>query len=1225
MNDIVQKATTELIVDGEQAKHELELINDKIKQVDTQLRAARKAGDADLAKSLKSQKEQLVQNKKSLQKEAIDVNKILNNLSTAKPKELNATIKSLTKQLNDPAIKRGSRDWKFLNDQIKRCKQELNQVNAELQLGQSRWDKATGFINKYAGMIATGIAAITGISLAFSKLRDERDKLESSAAGVKALTGLGDEDVAWLTDQAKKLSTSVTSEGVRIKQSATEISDSFGVIGSQRPELLANAEALKQVTQDAIYLSIAGKDKLEPAAKALTTVMNQMNLGASESRRIINAIAAGSQAGAGNIQYITDAFEKSGTTANMMNIQFEQLLGLIETVAPKYSEAAVAGTSLDRVLLRMKKNNIGYKDGMFDLGRAIDEINKRFSQGESATSLFGEEHAKMATILANSKSEVERYTLAVTGTNQAVTQANTNSNINEVKRQQARNKMTLMGIELMEKLNPAIITVMNQTVNWTGKMVTLASWINENSKEILIVVAAVVTYTTAVKSAIIVDKLQVFWNEKIIASLKSMYTVMLKHPYALIGTVILSWLLYMRKANQELSSMEAIQKRLNQVENEATQSIAKQKTELEQFIRLARDESESKERRISAMRKINEISPEYLGNLTLEEINTEKATTAINRYIDSIYEMAKAQAAKEQLVEIEKEKLRLDTDPEAFQEQIPWWGELEVGFLGLISQTKGDQALADMVSRGRERRDKTKKSLDEQAEALYKIIKGNAKTMNDLLPGSDGTGGSDEEKSQKSLIKIQQDLREETEKMAETTEEEITLKNRKLELIDAEITRLKELGVVKKSEKKQKPEKEKQEALKANANVYSALKAQVKQQYLDQEISEAVCNRRIELLDMISTAERIKILQKYKENASSEEEQLLDKRIAMAKKAQEVGKLYNYLGVSEEEKEDPALANLIERTKKTYEYKQTSLKDQYDKGLVTQKEYQDQERELLEEHLTEMLSSRMNFANQVSQIAGQAAQLVSTLSQREEIAIENKYAGELKAAKGNAEKTAALNEQIEEEKKQVKKKYADIDFAITAAQIIASTAAGIMELWVKPGFPAAIPLAALVGATGIAQLLLANEQRQQVKNLWTGGYTSSGQWDEPKGIVHSEEFVGNRFAVRNKAVNRVFRMIDVAQKNNTIATINETDIIRALGSHLSTAPQKETTYQSTPSGTDSHITEALFQLSITVRDLKKQMQDGTLARTYVTGDGGTKTARDKFDKMLKNVTRYNKI
>lgn len=119
----------------------------------------------------------------------------------------------------------------------------------------------------------------------------------------------------------------------------------------------------------------------------------------------------------------------------------------------------------------------------------------------------------------------------------------------------------------------------------------------------------------------------------------------------------------------------------------------------------------------------------------------------------------------------------------------------------------------------------------------------------------------------------------------------------------------------------------------------------------------------------------------------------------------------------EEEKEDPEVDRLIERTKRSYAYKQAALLDQYQKGLITQKEYQEQERELLEEHLDQMLSSRINFANQVSQIASQASQLVSTLSQREELAVENKYAAQLKAAKGNATKTAALEEQMEEEKK----------------------------------------------------------------------------------------------------------------------------------------------------------------------------------------------------------------
>ncbi len=738
-------------------------LRQRIGELESKLLDLQTVGKGNSAQAKKIEKELAAQTKKyeNYKKEVADTERVLKNLSGATYNELIRAKKEVDKQLRST-----TRNTDLYNKRLeiqKSISRELLVVQKEMRLEVasqgSVFSRANDFIGKYMGLIGTGIAAITGITMAFAKFRDERDKLESSSANLKALTGLDDENVKKLEDGAKRLSTTVTEEGVRIRQSAVEIDDSFAIIGSQRPELLKNAEALEKVAQDAIYLSIAGKDKLEPAAKALTTVMNQMNLGAENSRRIINAIAAGSQAGAGNIQYITDAFEKSGTTARLMNIELEQHIGLIEAVAPKYSEASIAGNSLDKVLLKMKEKGIGYKDGVFDLSLAIGELETKFKNGESAATLFGAEHAKMAEILVMNKKEIEDYTTAVTGTNKAVVQAQINSDTNEAKRAQARNKMNLLAIDLMEKLNPAIIGAMNQTVHWTGKLVTLATWVSENTTEILAVVIGLSAYTVAVKSAIIVDKLQVLWNEKIISSLKTMYATMLKNPYALMGAVVLTWLLYMRKANQELTKMEVVQRRLNKVETEAAQNIAEQKTELEQFLRVARDESESKERRLSALKKINELSPEYLGNLTLEEINTDKATTAINRYIDSIYAMAKAQAAKEQLVEIEKEKIRLDTDPEAFLEQIPWWEEMEIGLFGLFSQDKADQMLADMVARGRERRDKTKSLLDAQAEALRGIVTDSSKTVDDILTGnSSSAGGNSGKKVKDSEFKTAMDL-----------------------------------------------------------------------------------------------------------------------------------------------------------------------------------------------------------------------------------------------------------------------------------------------------------------------------------------------------------------------------------------------------------------------------------------------------------------------------------
>ena len=137
---------------------------------------------------------------------------------------------------------------------------------------------------------------------------------------LSALTGLGGKNLSWLGDQAKEMSVKTTESGIKIKQSATDILDAFTKIGSQRPELLKNKEALAAVTEDAIILSEAAKIELEPATASLANVMNQFNEKSSSSRRIINELAAGSQTGSGDIQYLSNAIEKCGTSAYLLSL-----------------------------------------------------------------------------------------------------------------------------------------------------------------------------------------------------------------------------------------------------------------------------------------------------------------------------------------------------------------------------------------------------------------------------------------------------------------------------------------------------------------------------------------------------------------------------------------------------------------------------------------------------------------------------------------------------------------------------------------------------------------------------------------------------------------------------------------------------------------------------------------------------------------------------------------
>jgi TP901 family phage tail tape measure protein len=1246
MQPIQQTATTELIIDGERAKQELTLIEEKVKSVDKQIREARKTGDAQLVKSLKDQKNQLLANRKALQKEAIEVNRILNNLSTAKPKELNATIRELTRQLSDPKIKRGSQDWKFLNDQIRRCKKELSQVNAELQVGESRWTKANNLIGKYAGMIGTVIAVLTGITLAFSKFRQERDALEESAADLKALTGLDDDSIAWLKGQAQKLSTTVTEEGIRIRQSSTEILEAYKLVGSAKPELLGNKEALAEVTKQTLILASASGMRLVDAVDATTLALNQYGDGADQAARYTNALAAGSKYGSAAVESQTKAIKTSGVAAASAKIPIEQLIGTIETLGEKGIKDEIAGTGLKKFFLTLQTGSDTTNPKVVGLTQALENLSKQQMTAADIKAKFGEEGYNVASVLINEAEKVEYYTKAVTGTTVAIEQAVTKSETAAAKRDQAKNKLTELGIELIDQLNPAILSAMNLTTSWTKKLVNLISWISKNSSEIGLCAGAIAVYTIAVNSSVIADKAKALWTGKVITSVRKLYLLLASNPWVAVGTAIAAATIYLYKYVTQTSEAE-------KASREFRKELAQEQLEAGFLFDALKKANEGTDTRRKLIQTINEKYGQYLTNQLTEKSNWEDIDTALKQvnssletqiamkmktnagssitenYIDNVadkYDYIRKQVAgqsSEDIANIYVSDLKAmmqaggKTAYEMFDE-----------LKGRYGNVLTSSAYRDLM--------RIKRLSDDYKQDMVELDQKFTFMTPPAHSESSGTGGSGggsgEEEKKKSLLQIQKDLREEAEKMPETTEAEIAAKNRKIEVIDAEIARLKSLGNLKGTQAKQDKEEAKQKkalekALKDSDQTFAVVKNAEKAKYYNQEIkNEALYNKHIEMIEMASLDNRIRLMKEHGQKSDAEEEKLMNKRIAFLKKYGKKLNFTDYIGdiKVEEEKEDPEVERLIERTKKSYEYKQAALLDQYEKGLITQKEYQEQERELQEEHLETMLSKQINYANQVAQIASQASQLVSKQSQSEELAIENKYAAQLKAAKGNAKKTAALEEQMEEEKKAVKKKYADIDFAITAAQIIATTSAAIMQLWVKPGFPAAIPLSVLVGATGVAQLALANKQRQQIKNLWTGGYTDQGPWDEPKGIVHSEEFVGNRFAVRNKAVNKVFKMIDVAQKNNTIATINETDIIRALGGLSVTNPGTNPVYQNTPTEPDPYITEALFLLSSTIKDLKKQMQEGTLARTYVTGDGGTKTARDKFDKLLKNVTRYTK-
>ena len=402
--------------------------------------------------------------------------------------ELNKSIAAISKMTI------GSKEYNQEAAKIAKLQSILRAHRDEISGTQSVWKSLSSTVSKYWGLVVAGGAAFFGAFRGVQKLTDDFDKFNESLQNLSALTGLQGKELEFLANKAKETSYKVTDAGVVITQSAEEILDAYTKMGSQRPELLKDAAALAEVTEQGIILSEAAQMQLDPAISALATTLNQFNEPASESGRIINILAAGSKEGAGDIPYLTAAMEKSGTTANLMGISIENMVGTIEAIAPKFAEASQAGNSLDKVLLKMKEKNIGYQSGMFDLSDAVDELQVRYRNGESAASIFGVEHAKMAEVLVMNKTEIERYTDAVTGTNIALEQAVTNTNTDKKAKEQALNQIKVLSIELGEKLSPAVTKSTQLWAQFLQGLVKAPAFISENRVLLQALAAAVVVY-----------------------------------------------------------------------------------------------------------------------------------------------------------------------------------------------------------------------------------------------------------------------------------------------------------------------------------------------------------------------------------------------------------------------------------------------------------------------------------------------------------------------------------------------------------------------------------------------------------------------------------------------------------------------------------------------------------------------------------------------------------
>jgi len=398
----------------------------------------------------------------------------------------------------------GSKEYIASAVQIKRLDAILQKHRAELRKTGSSWmsiSKIADTFNKYQSLFIGFMGSFAGVVLGVKAAVQSFNDFEERVSNLSALTGLAGDDLKWLSDQAKELSVSTLEGGIIVTQSAKDVVDAFTKVGSARPELLKNKEALVEVTKNAMILSSASKEELQPSIEALTMVMNQYNTSADQARRIINTIAAGSKEGAGEIPYITQAFEKAGTVAADAGISIETLVATIETLAPRITQPEIAGRSLKGVLLDLQTGSDDTNPAIVGLATALENLGKKNLSITELTKKFGVENITTAKILINNVGELKKYEAAVTGTNVAIEQAAINTDNNNAKLANAKNRISLISIDLGQKLAPAYAGIISKSSMLLKSIVTLVDFSIKYGRQILVVSSAIAGYTIAVKVA----------------------------------------------------------------------------------------------------------------------------------------------------------------------------------------------------------------------------------------------------------------------------------------------------------------------------------------------------------------------------------------------------------------------------------------------------------------------------------------------------------------------------------------------------------------------------------------------------------------------------------------------------------------------------------------------------------------------------------------------------
>ena len=1148
----------------------------------------------------------------------IDGKEIKNDINSIdlEMKRLQRDIKEMTRGSEE--YNRTMAKIQHLQGILKQHRQEIKGITTETKKATVSIGSMVDWFNRFGGVILSVIGFLTGFTLALRAIRDERNKLEESQAGLKALTGLDDDSIAWLTGQAKTLSTTMTKEGLRVRQSAAEILDAFMLVGSAKPELLGDKEALKAVTEEAMRLQAAAKDiTLNEAVDSLTLSLNQYGAAADQAGRFTNVLAAGSQAGSANIASQAKAIRNAGTAAASANVPIEQTVALIETLAYRGIKDEVAGTGLKKFFLVLQTGADETNPKIVGLDKALENLKNKNMDAGAIKKMFGEEGYNTASVILQNTEMVKDFTAAVTGTNVAYEQAAINSDTAQAKLEQARNKMKLAAIDLGEKLNPALTVSTNMLTNVLKYLPGLIDWCKKWGGTVLWLSTILLVYATRLK---IITAWYSIWNSltKIATvlnlayaasmntlsgytvtsfgnlrklsmlmqghsvllkslrtatylyaaavqvlhgrvdlaakSLKAAWTIMSSNPIGLLVTLVLAAATASYKLTQRTKAYYDLNKVNEKITEKSNDEYARQSSLIEQLTTKIHNNNLSYVERKKAIVQLQAIIPDYNAEIDKEGKIINENTEALDRYNAVLATNIELKEAADELDKHRINLMRLQKSP-ALSDNSPMGSMAREDVRNKISQEE---------------------EIVESLTARYKkLVQEKWKALNPNTPKNNPTGGNDGGK--------------------------------------CPICGNKPCTCDKNNTSKDK-------FAQAEADYYRRI-ADIKRKYLaDDKMTQEEYNKQMRDAEIQLLNDKLKVKGLEPSEIQRINDQILDAEI---KARDELRRLDEQSAKDEEKRRKEQAEETFSRLDKEYQMQVEAAAMYHYENRTSEEEYFNELRRLQDVYYHKVLNDAAISEEKKNQVREQMRKRNLKDAQKdaeEEKRIEREKFDILSdLAKGFGETMAQFFTDSEVSLKDFLKNILTMSLdALERMMIMAVTERTIKNI-------GSLGFVGVAKAAGEIALITAAFETAKglISNFYTGGFTPSGDWNQPQGIVHSNEFVANRFAVANPNLRPIFDAIDVAQRSGNVGNLTAEDIAAVAGSGKSTrtVPAKAPAASATTTTNDPAMVAMLIECTRVLRKLKNRLDAPLVAETYVTGKRGINQAQKEYQKLNNNKSR----